>query len=324
MIIEDDNEELVASDLGLIASYYAVTTTTIEMFNKSVTATSKRKQLIEILANASEFSVGVISDEESILFKMANALKLNMSGDISLSNKILILLHAHFNRFPLTADLQSDLDKRILPTAHRLVLALVDVISTCGWLKVALAAMEIGPMIVQAVTPSSSPLLQLPYFDDDRVKISTKKFGVEDIVDFLSADDSVRNQLLAGLSEQQVSSIAKACNMYPSIELSSSILSNESEEVIIEVTLEREGDLILDQRGTFVPIFSQYYPKEKEESWWLVIGQNEKLVDIKRISITKEIEKIVMKIFGNFEIGYLKVFLMSDSYIGCDQEKDLS
>jgi pre-mRNA-splicing helicase BRR2 len=324
MIIEDDEEELVASDLGLIASYYAVTTTTIEMFNKSVTATSKRKQLIEILANASEFSVGVISDEESILFKMANALKLNMSGDISLSNKILILLHAHFNRFPLTADLQSDLDKRILPTAHRLVLALVDVISTCGWLKVALAAMEIGPMIVQAVTPSSSPLLQLPYFDDDRVKISTKKFGVEDIVDFLSADDSVRNQLLAGLSEQQVSSIAKACNMYPSIELSSSILSNESEEVIIEVTLEREGDLILDQRGTFVPIFSQYYPKEKEESWWLVIGQNEKLVDIKRISITKEIEKIVMKIFGNFEIGYLKVFLMSDSYIGCDQEKDLS
>ena len=46
-----------------------------------------------------------------------------------------------------------------------------------------------------------SPLLQLPYFDQDMVEILKKKANVEDIVDFLNMEDDVRSELLK-LSEQ--------------------------------------------------------------------------------------------------------------------------
>ena len=217
-----------------------------------------------------------------------------------------------------------ELNHVVLPTAHRLVLALVDVVSTCGWLKVVLAAMEIGPMIVQAVIgPSASPLLQLPFFDSNRVEFIESKFNITDIVDFLSADDDTRNKCLSELGDNQVSLIAQMCNMYPSISIS---VEKHEQEGMINVKLEREGDLILDKRGLFVPVFSRFYPKEKEESWWLVVGDSETndLIDIKRISISRESETVAMRgEMKSMDSGVQKIYLMSDSFIGCDQEEDI-
>ena len=321
MVIDEEGEQgggIVPSDLGLIASYYNVKTSTIEMFRTSVFVGTRRKQLIELIANASEFAECLVSDdsEQVVVEKLASVLKL--PSDVA---KPLVLLHAHFNRLPLSRDLETELNQIVIPTAHRLVLALVDVVSTCGWLKVALAAMEIAPMIVQAVVgPSASPLLQLPYFDSDRVEFIESNFNISDIVDFLSANDATREKCLSDFSENQIANIAQMCNMYPSIALEPEL----REGGVINVKLSREGDLVLDKRGLFVPVFTRFYPREKEESWWLVVGDVESntLTDIKRISISRESENVVMR--GSTDGGPpQKLYLMSDSFIGCDQEEDI-
>lgn len=54
--------------------------------------------------------------------------------------------------------------KTVLSDAIRLIQAMVDVISSSGWLKPALAAMEVSQMVVQSLWDSTPNLMQLPHF----------------------------------------------------------------------------------------------------------------------------------------------------------------
>ena len=325
MITEEVEEELAPGDLGLVASYYSVATSTVESFRRQLHAGMKRKQLIELLAQAAEFNtVPSWPEDSAVLLQISQTLGLGLDADRfaspdgksgDSSAKVLVLIHAHVNRIALPIELQSELDK-ILPIAHRLVLALVDVVSTCGWLKVALSAMEIAPMLVQAMLPAASPLLQLPFFDAERCEQAATAFQVEDVVDVLAMDDGDRTSLLSGLSESEVAQVARACNMFPSI-----ALTVEKTEEAIHVVLEREGDLVLDRRGLFVPVFAPLFPKQKEEGWWLVLGNEAgEIEDLKRVTIWQQSERVSVRPSAQ---GPHKLFLMSDSFIGCDQEESV-
>lgn len=69
-------------------------------------------------------------------------------------------IQAHFSRINLSAELQSDLEY-ILSRSTGLVQACVDVLSSQGWLKPALAAMELAQMLTQAVWDKDSVLKQV-------------------------------------------------------------------------------------------------------------------------------------------------------------------
>ena len=313
MVSEDDEGEVAAGDLGLIASYYSVRVATVELLRRSISAASRRKQLIELLSRAAEFaSIPTMPEETALLSQLSSALRLDTNA-----SKVLVLLYAHFHRLPLPADLQTDLDT-ILPIAHRLVLALVDIASTCGWSKVVLAAMEIGPMLVQAVLPSASPLLQLPHFDATRCEQAAESFEVNDVVDLLSMDEADRQTLLEGLTESEIADVARACNMFPSILVSTSVKADEDGAAVL-VRLEREGELTL--RGNVVPVYAPLYPKEKEEGWWLLLaGPDGSVEDVKRITIAQQTETVRMRVESK---GEFKLVLMSDSFAGCDQEESV-
>jgi len=111
-----------------------------------------------------------------------------------------------------------------------------------------------------------------------------EKLGVQDIPDFLNMEDEQRLQVLHDLSSQQIVQIANICNRFPSISLSYKVNNAEeiveSEEFLLSVDLEREGEEFND----FVN--APYYPKvlsleftlinqEKQELWWLLVGEKE-------------------------------------------------
>ena len=290
MIVQTDEGIVSVADLGLIASYYSVKVATIELFRRSLTESIRRKALIELLANATEFdSIDVAPEESSVLAQIATQAKLPTPQTIANGHlKVLILLYSHFLRIPLTHDLKFQLEN-ILKTCQNLLFALVDVASTCGWLKVCLSAMEIAPMLRQGLLASSSALLQIPGFDQERVVLANS-LNCEDVYDLLGLPEKDRAAVLDGLTTEQIHAAAVACNAYPSVSLTTTISSTHT-----NVAIERH---------------------QGAGNWWLLLASGDQIVDIKRI--TKQVSVSMRPAPPG-----AKLFLMSDAYIGCDQEEEI-
>lgn len=236
--------------------------------------------------------------------------------------KAQLLLNAHFNRTPITTDLSSD-QRFILEHAVRLLQGLVDVISSCGWLTPALFSMELSQMIVQATTFNSSPLMQLPHFTPAVIE-KAKTMKVEDVFDVMNLEEEAQNTLFEGLSQSQIMDVARACNRFPWIALeykvqnADTLTTGGSARIVV-----RLGRDAMEDDTTLGPVCAPYYAKEKEESWWLVVGGPQSaLVAIKRITITKASVNVKLDVELGDEAGTFDytLYLMSDSYQGCDQE----
>merc|ERR1719160_1884397 len=293
--IEDD-VELSPANLGLIAAYYYIRHTTIETFSRCVNEGTKRRGLLDVLCAASEYdSVPVRSGEEATLPGLAQSLGLKIDKDkfSDPHTKALLLLHAHFNRTPISTDLATD-QRFVLDHAVRLLQGLVDEMTSCGWLTPALFAMELSQMIVQATTSSSSPLLQLPHFTLTLIDKS-KKMKVEDVFDVMNMEDDKRKSLFEGLSQGQLMDVAKACNRFPCISLEYKVQDADNLKTggNARVTVKLERDAMDEDDKGVGPVYASYYPKEKEESWWLVVGgKDSSLVAIKRITIQKQVVNV--------------------------------
>lgn len=288
---------------------------------------------MEILSAAAEFeTVQVRHREDYALKKLAHHLPLKISNPGSYNDaatKTNILLQAYFSRIPLAAAVASDQEK-LLPEASRLLQAIVDVISSNGWLAPALAAMEMSQMVTQGLWNTDSSLLQLPHVDKDLAK-KCADAGVESIPDIMDMEDDERNSLLQ-LKPKQMADVARACNAYPDIDVKYKVVDSKDihagGRVVVNVDLIRDPeDEEDDGRNTVPKVSCPKYPTVKTEGWWLVVGtpgKNE-LIGIKRVAMKKKNTNVKLDFLAP-EQGKHKymLYLMSDSYTGCDQEYEFS
>jgi len=331
----NDEGDVSPLNLGMIAAYYYVQYTTIELIASSVTAKTKTRGVMEILSAASEFaSLPVRRGEEKNLRILGRKLKYQLpeTSQYNDSNsKALILLQCHFSRTTLSTDLRID-QKKIISEGINLIQAIVDVISSNGWLKPALAAMELSQMVVQGLWNKDNILLQIPHFTKEIIERCENHDGeepIESVFDILSLEDDVRNDLLR-LPEHKMADVAVFCNSYPNIDVgfkvqdADDVTAGDPVEVII--TLERdidEEDMDEDELNQLGIVSAPLYPKEKRENCWLVIGdtKNNTLYSLKRVSLQRT-QKVKLEFMAPEEAGdyNLTLFCMSDSYLDCDQE----
>jgi pre-mRNA-splicing helicase BRR2 len=252
--------------------------------------------------------------------------------------KALVLLQAHFSRHPLSAELASD-QAAVLGHSLKLLQALVDVISSNGWLKPAIVAMECSQMIVQGLWDKDHPLLQLPHVDKatlgrcqaaNNARLPQDGSGdVETVFDVMALDDEVRDDLLR-LSAGETRDVAAFCNAYPNVELSFEVVDADQVEtgdaVTVVVTLEREADDDGDDAAgaaAAAVVYAPKYPKVKHEGWWLVVGnaKTNALLCVKRVALNRK-ATVKLDFVAPDEPGdyALTLYFMCDSYIGCDQE----
>ena len=143
-------------------------------------------------------------------------------------------------------------------------------------------------------------------------------------------DDQLREKIL-GTDQKKMALLAKVCSRYPNVEMELLIEKHDYKDgdiAELNVRISRpdveDEDLVMFNQ----PAYAQYYPEEKEEHWWVVVGQPKlnKLLSIKKVSNFKAQREIITKL--NFVVkkdqqdisGEFKVYLICDSYIGCDQE----
>ena len=110
-------------NLGMIAAYYYINYTTFEVFSMSLTAKTRVRALLEIIASASEFdSMPIRHKEDMVLKQLAERLphKPQSSKFTDPRVKVNLLLQAHLSRVQLPAELQQD-TVRVLLRAQRLI-----------------------------------------------------------------------------------------------------------------------------------------------------------------------------------------------------------
>jgi pre-mRNA-splicing helicase BRR2 len=302
MISQEESGELAPLNLGMVAAYYYIKYTTVEIFSRSLQKKTKLKGLLEILSSASEFDdLPVRPKEEEALRKLARHLPLiaasaESGGFDDAHTKTNVLLQTHFSRIPLSPSVGRDL-AQLLPVASRLLQAMVDVLSSSGWLSPALACMELSQMITQGMWNNESVLLQLPHFTKDLVE-RCKASGVNSIADLMELEDSDRDKLLQ-FSPAQLQAVATVCNSYPDIDVSYTLPEKDDlhagSKTTLEVKLLRDPDEEDPEELAGVPLVSSArYPGVKSEGWWIVLGNvgSNELVSIKRVAMSSREMKI--------------------------------
>jgi pre-mRNA-splicing helicase BRR2 len=321
--IEDDFD-LEPLNLGMIAAYYYVSYTTIELFAASLAAKTKLKGLVEILSAASEYDeIPVRPGEERTVEKtLAHApLALERPRYTDPHTKVNALIQAHLSRSGLNPDLSSDA-KLIIAAAPRLLQAMVDVVSSSGWLNPALATMELSQMITQGLWQRDPVLMQIPGVAREVAAAATAN-GVETIFDVAEMEEDARRENLQ-LDGPQLEVANAWLARYPDIGVDYKIVDPENivagEPVTVTVSLEREGE------GDIRPVDAPRFPGRKDENWWLVVGDpgSNSLLAIKRIALQRK-AKAKLEFAAPADAGKkeLTLFLMCDSYMGCDQEFEL-
>ncbi|KZZ89423.1 Sec63 domain protein [Moelleriella libera RCEF 2490] len=333
-IIEFDDEDGSVSpqNAAMIGAYYNISYITMQTFLLSLSARTKLKGILEIVTSATEFElIQVRRHEEGLLRRIYDRVPVKMSQPVydSPHFKAFVLLQAHFSRMQLPIDLAKD-QEVILSKVLSLLSAMVDILSSDGHLN-AMSAMEMSQMVVQAIWDRDSPLRQIPHFTPEVVKVANE-FGIKDIFDFMEAmnpeENTNYNTLVKrlGLSQNQLVQAANFTNdKYPDLELEHEILDEEDiragDPSYLKIKITRNAE---DEHDATV--HAPFFPSKKMENWWLVVGDDEtrNLLAIKRVTIGNELTvrlEYTVPVPGEHK---LKLFLMSDSYMGVDQEREFT
>ena len=128
-------------------------------------------------------------------------------------NKPHALLVLHFSRIPLSPDLLEDC-KKMLGVGVRLLHALVDIISSFGYLKPLILTMQLCEMLVQAMWVTDSQLLQI--VERSCAENLSNNYNIKDINDFVNMDN---DQRMEAIKEYDSKKIAELCDRYPIVSM---------------------------------------------------------------------------------------------------------
>jgi len=334
--LDEEDGSVAAQNAAMIAAYYNISYITMQTFLLSLSAKTKLKGLLEIVTSATEFeTIQIRRHEDSLLRRIYDRVPAKMSDPVydSPHFKAFVLLQAHFSRMQLPIDLAKD-QEVVLSKVLSLLSAAVDVLSSDGHLN-AMNAMEMSQMVVQAMWDRDSPLKQIPHFTPEVVKVANE-FEIKDIFDFMESMNPEENPDYAtlvkrlGLSQKQLAEAAGFTNdKYPDITLEFDVIDEDEiragEPAYLSIKIEREvGE---EDGAADTTVHAPFYPVKKTENWWLVVGEEstKNLLAIKRVTIPgAELQtklEFTVPTPGKHD---LKLFLMSDSYVGVDQEPAFS
>ncbi|KAG9310011.1 putative RNA helicase [Chiua virens] len=319
----EDEMDVSALNLGMIAAYYNISYVTVEVYTLSLKERTKLKGLLEVVSSSAEFeAIPIRRHEDVVLRRIYDRLpvKLEQADFEAPHFKTFLLLQAHFSRIQLPPDLAAD-QVLVLEKVLNLLSACVDVMSSNAWLN-ALGAMDLSQMCVQSMWETDSPLKQIPHFEPEVIK-RCKSAGIESVYDIMEMEDDQRSELLQ-MDIRQMRDVAKFVNAYPTLDVSYELVKGEhtaGTPILIKVSLSRDAD---EEDPDDQTVVAPFYPAKKMANWWVVVGEpsTRQLLAIKRVTISKN---LVVKLEFTLPKGThaLKLYVICDSYVGADHDLSL-
>ncbi|KAK7461038.1 Pre-mRNA-splicing helicase BRR2 [Stygiomarasmius scandens] len=320
----EDEMDVSALNLGMIAAYYNISYVTVEIYTLSLKERTKLRGLLEVVSSSAEFeNIPIRRHEDVLLRRLYDRLPVKLEASAaefeSPHFKTFLLLQAHFSRIALPPDLVAD-QKAVLEKVLNLLSACVDVMSSNAWLN-ATGAMDLAQMCVQAVWERDSPLKQIPHFEPDVIKRCTDA-GVESVYDVMEMEDDKRNELLQ-MTPAQMQDVATFVNSYPTLDVSHELVKGEysaGAPINLNVVLAKDDD-DEDASESDQTVIAPFFPIKKLANWWLVVGEpkTKQLLVIKKVTVNK-----TMKVKLEFTLPKgrheIKLYVICDSYVGADHD----
>ncbi|KAG2051377.1 Sec63-domain-containing protein [Suillus hirtellus] len=315
----EDEMNISALNLRMIAAYYGISYVTVEVYTLSLKKWTKLKGLLEVVASSTEFkSIPIRRHEDTILCRIYDRvpIKLNHADFKAPHFKTFLLLQAHFSHIQLPPDLVAD-QILVLEKVLNLLSACVDVMSLNAWLN-ALGAMDLSQMCVQAMWETNSPLKQIHYFEPETIK-HCKDAGIVSVYD-------VRRWKMINAPNFCKWMVIKSTfvNSYPTLGMSFKLEKGEytaGAPITMQVSLARNVD---DEDSNDQTLVAPFYLMKKIANWWLVVGEpsTKQLLSIKRVTITKNLS---VKLEFTLPKGKhaLKLYVICDAYVGTDHDLSL-
>ena len=353
-----DNEGLESTYLGNYTSFYYMSYKTAKFFNDTLKANLTIEELINVLTLSEELShVPVRHTEDEINKQMAQELpiknpKFNYGKAATKGN---LLIQAHFCRMEMPiSDYRTDL-KSVLDNCIRILLFMADICKEKNILDTLLNILNFIQMIMQGLWMDDCSLMCLPGINLDDCKKIIKYGKIEHLCEFceyikkLSSDKNIDEKIL---SNKIKDFITKTCHINSlSIDELNKLVEVSMKLPILDITYklyaldQNTGDRIYDQPITEnsdvqlsvtltkyndtknnLVIYSRY-PKIKNCRWFIILGNvktNEVLAFEKVAFKEKRNCKITFTAPKNIDEDSIKLYIMSDSYFGLDQEYNVN
>jgi pre-mRNA-splicing helicase BRR2 len=306
---EDDDIRITPLPIGEIAHSHCILPSTSGFLAATITAETGHRSLLRIVASSAEFKEFPIR-EGKLVRHLSSQFSDLVNGLDDNAQFTTCLFRAHLSRI-LPPEFLATFSAMCVPFA-RILRAAIDVSAARGWLTPTVAAIQLTQRIVQAVLFDDSELLQLPHFDRALVDRCTTA-GINTVQDLRDAEDC---QQLLGVAEDDGKwiDICDAVNRMPSCSVEAALRDGA---VVVAVARDIEEDEVVG------PVFAPRFPLPKSEIWFalLAIGDRE-LAAVEKAEFTRQCEFAFA--CRAPPAAPLRVFLICDTYIGCDRACDVA
>lgn len=266
--------------------------------------------------------------------------------------KTFLLMQAHFGHLPLpNADFLTD-TKSVLDQSIRVLQAMIDICAERGWLSTTLRIQQLMQCTIQARWIDDPIVMCLPHVEEINVPLFIKiKIGHPVLTLPGLKEKCLKNyELLAAplredFGEPEIEQIYKVLCDMPTINVGISVRGNYLDDLEIDRSVEqpqtRETWLPLHARQEYTlnvsvqrlggrsskHIYSPKFPKGKDEGWFLTLGSQAdgELIAMKRAAYRNNRSQHQLSFMTPSKRGRIiyTLYLMSDGYIGFDQQYDI-
>ncbi|XP_064473851.1 activating signal cointegrator 1 complex subunit 3-like [Ornithodoros turicata] len=361
--VDSDERSLIATALGKIASFYYMSHESVHLLYNTIRVESSVEQVLKVLTEVREYNELPVRHNEDLLNgDLANMcpIAVDTSTLDSPHTKAFLLFQAHFSRLQLPcSDYMTDL-KSVLDQAIRVLQAIIDIVANQGWLCPALSGITLMQMVIQARWYKDNTLLTLPHCEAETLATfrSVSVDSLPEAVDLYWKDArALKSALKHGMEDSQVQSILETLQHLPCLNVGLSLQEvsvaeklrwtpvqkgptsgavpddfwlavQTGREYVLQIAVSSPVKSGRKGGSASAAAIAPKFPKPKDEGWFLILGHKEskELIALKRVgSCRSHTSRHHMTFMSPSEPGRLvyTCFLMSDSYLGLDQEYNI-